>query len=993
MTAVILMSLAAPLISSVKADSASWYTSVDGVLDSDYYSLYPYAAKSVDVGFSKYGELIGLPAGADPDTATQADWVGLAYDGRDPFCPATVVPMTSWINGWYMDIQYIDPALSGVKRDRHLFAFAMFGDGFGYGGDWVYAATPGGNPGHGRQTNGVCVTDDLEVLYDGPREYIAISRTHVYDKEGTSTWPVVDLTITIVFDKVNKQVILYKDVKLMLPKMHLWGKLDVQLSNREEYDLGPATGYSSYAHFYDAFDSTPYDEDWHMANVTLKEAEEYYSGNGSTKIFTVDAGSDIARDFMKVWIDGVFQDPATYSVNWDTGAITFNVAPADGAEIEVHYKYELKQDFGMYDVAQVVSSDYEYVAWTGMWPPVSDYTVDGILRYLDPLVNVEEVDCDSEPKQSPLIIGEWDFLMDHTDIPQFRCVEVKGISDRNDGSDSNHIVDTEALYQLDMVFNPWDLNDAVHKDTRRWLEWKQAGAGTSLTTKHTPVVVVSDSQWDDYCNFADRVIDYTTGTLLDRSDYDVSYNSATGTATFSGLTASHKYKILYSTRAEYEKLDIDPIVLFANDTSVDAETPTASFYDGDYVEFTDPLGMQWAIGLDDLSFTATALNTTDNFNVTFSRELNGWETNFEVPSIGNPAGNTYSGSWDFQNLTTLTDGANASVAISMADIHWYVTNPTLQNLKVWELGFTATLSIHLFYNATGDYMEITATLDMNDPYPYVSFEVMYSEGQMGRYEWAIVGRDAKTVDNAGSAMVAEAFDSIKEIQVGIAGTDLYGDEIATQIPYVMNKFSTATFAEATKEDYKDDLLRAALKDDWCTYWPVASSNMIGTGGPIANLFAYYANDFTTAVYGLNEFAGTAYANKITGISCWNRNWYGTGYNVYSSYTDSDIGYAVIATTKDINGTVIFNVWGHWGRDTYYAAMWLHGDEARGLAPGIIQLQSAPKGVTSIILEIDYTDPMHPTYTIPEVLGTISETLWYHSSTDVTDPYKGGIHDP
>jgi len=987
MTAVILVSLAAPLISSVKAEDSDWYTSVEGVLDSDYYSLYPYETTSVDVGFSKYGELIGLPAGADPDTATQADWVGLAYDGRDPFCPATVVPMTSWINGWYIDIQYIDPALSGTKRDRHLWAFAMFGDGFGWGGDWVYAETPGSNPGYGRQTNGVCVTDDLEVLYDGPREYIAVSRTHIYDKEGSSSWHVVDLAITIVFDKVNKQVILYKDVKLMIPKMHLWGKLDVQLSNREEYDLGPATGYSSYAHFYDAFDYTPYDEDWHMANVTLKETEEYYTGDGSTKIFTVDAGSAIATDFMKVWINGVFQDPATYSVNWNVGNITFAVAPASGAEIEVHYKYELEQDFDMYDVAQVISSDYEYVAWTAMWPPVSDYTVDGILRYLDPLVNVEEADCDSEPKQSPLIIGEWDFLMDHTDIPQYRCVEVKGISDRHDGSDSNEIVDTEALYQLDMVFNPWDLNDAVHKGTRRWLEWKQAGAGTTLITKHTPVIVATDDEWDNYCTFADRVIDYTTGTLLDRGDYDVTYNSATGTATFSGLTASHKYKILYSTYAFLENEDVaGPFEFFVNGTDITGTGDVVSITDTEFDTVIDTLGMNWTIGVDNIDLEATLLAEGDeNFTATFTHSLYGWLEGFEVFKEGNMA----IGSWDYDDLAIMEDD-NVAVNVTLLDIHWFVTNPTLQDLYILYLEHDGDLTVTINYVNVTDgetsesFMEVTATVTLN---------AYYVEGQMGRYEWAVVGRDAKTVDNAGSTMVAEAFDSIKEIQVGIAGTDLYGDEMATQIPYVMNKFSTATFAEATKEDYKDDILRAALKDDWCTYWPVASSNMIGTGGPVASLFAYYANDFTTAFYGLNEFAGAAYANTITGISCWNRNWYGTGYNVYSSYTDSDIGYAVITTTMDINGTIIFEVWGHWGRDTYYATMWLHGDEARGLAPGIVQLQSAPKGVTSIILEIDYTDPMHPTYTIPEVLGTISETLWYHSSTDVTSPYKGGIHDP
>jgi hypothetical protein len=41
-------------------------------------------------------------------------------------------------------------------------------------------------------------------------------------------------------------------------------------------------------------------------------------------------------------------------------------------------------------------------------------------------------------------------------------------------------------------------------------------------------------------------------------------------------------------------------------------------------------------------------------------------------------------------------------------------------------------------------------------------------------------------------------------------------------------------------------------------------------------------------------------------------------------------------------------------------------------------------VTALILEIDYKDPEHPTFRIPEVLGTISEKAV---------GLKGGIHDP
>jgi len=221
----------------------------------------------------------------------------------------------------------------------------------------------------------------------------------------------------------------------------------------------------------------------------------------------------------------------------------------------------------------------------------------------------------------------------------------------------------------------------------------------------------------------------------------------------------------------------------------------------------------------------------------------------------------------------------------------------------------------------------------------------------------------------------------KNITIGLAGEDMFDPGVANQIPQIMSKFGAGT----AKADYKDTLGRAGLKDDWCTYWPVASSSVIGVGGPLAHMLAYYANDFTDAFYGQTEYAGSVYSGTITGIPCWNRGWDGT-WNVYTS--SNATGYAVITTTIDINGTMIFEVWGHWGRDTYYATQWLHGDVARGIPPGIVQLQGSPYGMTSMILKIGYADPSHPTFSIVEALGTISETLWMHGLE-----LKGGIHDP
>lgn len=46
------------------------------------------------------------------------------------------------------------------------------------------------------------------------------------------------------------------------------------------------------------------------------------------------------------------------------------------------------------------------------------------------------------------------------------------------------------------------------------------------------------------------------------------------------------------------------------------------------------------------------------------------------------------------------------------------------------------------------------------------------------------------------------------------------------------------------------------------------------------------------------------------------------------------------------------------------------------------MQQAPSGLTSIVLQIDYTDPAHPTFRVVECLGTVSERLWSHYTSEL-----------
>jgi hypothetical protein len=261
-------------------------------------------------------------------------------------------------------------------------------------------------------------------------------------------------------------------------------------------------------------------------------------------------------------------------------------------------------------------------------------------------------------------------------------------------------------------------------------------------------------------------------------------------------------------------------------------------------------------------------------------------------------------------------------------------------------------------------------------------EIRYStieENDKGSYEWAIMGRDAFTSDSLGGALVTAAFKN-KDIEIGLSGLDMiYNEWSMASIPYVMNCFGTAPGARG---DYKDDGStpgqRPALRGDWCTTWPITSSNMIGIGGPLANMFVSYLNEFTDAFYGTYVVGWgetyTSYAtwqNKIVALTCWN----GTKKGYAATY---NTGYAVISTYKDLNGTVGLTIWGHGPRDTYYASKFFHEEI-------IYELQTFPHCVTSIILKIDYTDPKHPTFTVIECLGTVSERQ--------VETVKGGIHDP
>jgi hypothetical protein len=886
---------------AVAVESADDYATIMGVLTSDYYPLYPYDTTSVDFGISKYGEMID-GGGVSPD-------VGLQYPGyedvethdqrletsRDPFA-SEYIEKELWLNGWLLEIRYTHR----MHDDRQVLTMAMSADMAEYGGEWLNGHDPDMYlpPTGGRKSTGYVETEDLEVLYDGPRRYVAICRNHIYDwydldedeevDHPDETWELVDFYLTFIFNKVKKEIIILKDVKVLMSGKALVSPLDIQLSNREEWDLGPPPEIGSYAHFYHQIFETCYgteeDSDVHLAEGIYIEFKVKGEDLTSVPVISNDPATGepnyrgpIVPGSVRVYVydddeeDMVWQEPGEdYDIDLDTGAITWYIS-LDEDDVEViyklmkHYQPEGWEPYDgvphLYDVAQIISDDSDdedkYIGWKAFWPTLSDYTVDGWPMALEPLINVSQPDMMVEP-EIPFVVGEWDTMLGKGYPLQFRGVEVVGISNYHDAGDvdmgsGGNWIDREAFFQLNEIFNPWDLYDAVHKkDTSRWVEFFEYDEDFEFDGDWPYVVlgniVTRRGPWDWYCSFGERVL--VDGVLITPADAIIG----------------------------------DP------DDEFYASAPYT------YILSDDTL---WFYEWDD----------DDD-------EWDPWE---------------------------MDDGAMVKVLYST---DW--SYPT--------------------------------------GYPDASY------WQPGRWEWVVVGRDAASVDSAGASLVTAAFKQ-KWKDIGIAGTDMWDPVVANQIPFVHAKFGEGD----TLGDYVDDLGRAALKDDWCTYWPVASSNVITVGGPLANGVSYYANDFTDAFYAIPDYASSTWAGMITGVTCWQRGWQpDEEWNVYES--DEDTGYAVISTYKDINGTVVLSIWGHWGRDTYYATQWLHGDAARGIKPGIVQLQEAPLCLTSIIIEIDYDDPDHPDFSIVEALGTITEFDWEHEYWDYfADDWdtedKGGIHDP
>jgi hypothetical protein len=181
---------------------------------------------------------------------------------------------------------------------------------------------------------------------------------------------------------------------------------------------------------------------------------------------------------------------------------------------------------------------------------------------------------ESEPGV-PYVRAEWDFDLDY-DNPecsthQFRCVSLYGITDNHNAVDPEQArgafrIDEEVIYQLNEVFNPFDLKDAAYKRTFRWAQKGPLGPSILLNAhfydkydNFRPCldgahVVLRPEKWGYYCENAEKVMLFDADgdldpVLLSRPEnYDVMLIDSVAEIVFLDIPDGYEYyKVLYST--------------------------------------------------------------------------------------------------------------------------------------------------------------------------------------------------------------------------------------------------------------------------------------------------------------------------------------------------------------------------------------------------------------------------------------------------------------
>jgi len=246
-----LMALTPMLFVSRHKSDVDYVHPMEGVLSTDSYVRYPYAAKNLEIGFSRYGELVTPQNGSYTENGLKTGR-GLAYDGLEAFaCPdgqGKYYPLEGWL------LQYNFTNLLTKKVESGL-AYALYSD------------LEAQSPETGRTEN--LLAEPIRLIYDGPRSYVAQATVHILHGHDS----VIDLKQTIVFNKVLKHVIVLMDVEFTespdyAESAHI--RMSRRVAFRLAHSLTSEQGYadSVYADFRPGVE-TPYRyPDWPGHNAT-----------------------------------------------------------------------------------------------------------------------------------------------------------------------------------------------------------------------------------------------------------------------------------------------------------------------------------------------------------------------------------------------------------------------------------------------------------------------------------------------------------------------------------------------------------------------------------------------------------------------------------------------------------------------------------------------------------------------------------------------------
>lgn len=995
---------AAPHIST----PATWYITSAGNLGTDKYALYPYEKDaSLTIGFSRFGEMINT-----------VDNVGLEYRTEDVFAPpagANVpgsIPKPSWLQGWFINITYNH----NVYGLRNVWAMAQHGDIIDYDGYWIrvdnnYPGNVGANGpinsfdieanedardvGHyidpvdpeniigvgdpmqlyqgGRKTNGTAVSGPIEVLYDGPRRFVARVNTTIYDyievgqpgpDQTVIVKPLVHVIFTIDFNKVTKEVNVIKDIKIaeqakftltpmkvIIPNLTQEGRvrgdyavdgystvqikaMAVSFSNRGEFDIEKATNYESFVHYYTYAASHPDDSN----NDVLPTVYD----NKYTLLRTMPPQTRLV-------------DPSNAPLSiWGSEPSGAGIPKVDGTFDAT------------YDVAQIISStvgntEGRFVSWAAFWPSVSDWDADGgndqqwwqsleanDRHLIDGIAN--------EPFQSPYVIGEWDFFLSTEAI----FIDPDG---QIDGDEVESDVQFRGVTQYGLIDRHHELVFAEHItdfpivtcETEAFSEFEESPTG-----EIEPSVLRSAIQNMEPFHL-----------ILGNVRYGGAYDEN---------SEGNDWNVLDPEVVYYLKMKFCPWdLIHAQGKNTQRHLEVV---EGPAFVSHVPLGVDFT------DFRGTDLDNSDVIGDT-TAEAEEWRT-----------------------YSTFSESVVVDGVLLKRGVDYTINNIEGEAVVVLTPAVSVIDELDVYFSTIGaayewiavgrdsDVVDSAAAASVTDAFTYASANIP-----------AVLWSALDMKDN--NDPVERSY-------------------ITTQ--YLMQKFGAGNARTDYHYDHDNGDHRSALKMFWSTTIPIASSGIITVGGPGANLVTEYENEFVPAIYrgqffGVNDLllvsswdaAGSelekppiVLAHDLSDLDVI-ENKAPTKYNLNDiQLPDQKHGWAVISTVKDINGTVFYAVWGATGNDSFWIAQalnnGLHGildykkspldiykvirvdanengpssdDEFTAGYIGFIPLATwistfEELGVTNIVVVIDYRDNFskdggyHPDFYIVEELGTISE---------------------